>query len=171
MQKSTHPTSHRLPVLLVYIPQHLEMASGRNSSYEPYRQVGRDGDDSDALLRPGPEEKPLHTARQANPSRLPRAPPTSGIRTTLRAFGLAIAVSVLGIQVYTIYVWLDTRHDTYHNTTTGLRTRSWPPVDSWPAYLMLSVGAFGTVVELLALTSLCSCVSFTSVIELLEETS
>lgn len=138
------------------------MPLDRGSSYEPFRNTGRGYSDAETLIRPEADEKIYSKARKASASSKP-IPRVSGIRTTLRALGLTIALTVLAIQIHTVYVWLDTRHDTYHNTSTGLRTRSWAAVDSWPAYLMLSAGAFGTLIELLALTSLCSCVRMTDI--------
>lgn len=136
------------------------MSLQRDSSYEPFRHTGREYSDSETLIKPEADEKTYSTARKAHASSK-RGPGVSMLRTALRALGLAISLSVLGIQIHTVYVWLDTRYDTYRNTTTGLRTRSWAPVDSWPAYLMLAVGAFGSLIELLALTSLCSFVRMT----------
>ncbi|KAK5051948.1 hypothetical protein LTR84_002751 [Exophiala bonariae] len=134
------------------------MSSQRDSSYEPFRHTGRDYADAETLIRPEADgEKLFPTAPRKTKAPPKPRPGISGVRTALRALGLAIALSVPSIQIRTVYVWLDTRSDTYHNTTTGIRTRSWAPVDSWPAYLMLAVGAFGSLVELLALTSLCSC--------------
>lgn len=81
------------------------------------------------------------------------------VRTALRVLALLIAVSVLGIQAHTAFTWMDTRNETYYNSSTGFRTRSWAIIEGWPTWLMLGVAAFGTLVQALALTSLCSCVS------------
>jgi hypothetical protein len=137
------------------------MAFQPGNSYEPYRHVGDDDSEhAEKLLAPGPAERsydagngPLHTVNK------PRTAPHAHVRTVLRSLALLVAVSVLGIQAYTAFVWLDTKHDTYYNPATRLQTRSWASLNISPTYLMLGVGAFATLVHLLALTSLCSCVS------------
>lgn len=134
------------------------MASPPNLAYEPYRHIGNeDSEHAEKLLAPGPDERSQPTPRPIKLSK-PRSALNSHVRTSLRALALLIAASVLGIQIYTTFVWMDTRHDTYYNSKTGFRTRSWAVVTSWPTYVMLGVGAFATLVQLLALTSLCSCV-------------
>ena len=134
------------------------MASLQHSSYEPYRSVREpDFEDAETLLTTSPDrhidsitKEKVHVkfAKWSN----------NHLRTALRFLALLIAMSVVGIQAHTAFIWMDTRHETYYNSSTGFRTNSWAIIEGWPTWLMLGVAAFGTLVQALALTSLCSCV-------------
>ncbi|KAK6535579.1 hypothetical protein TWF694_002034 [Orbilia ellipsospora] len=135
------------------------MASHQNTSYEPYR-AGRHGSDHSA-------EKPLvlsATGRKSpngniSRNRQHRAAPNR-LRIILRVFILALASTILALQIHSIVVYFNTREDAMQNTQTGWRVGQWPVLDKNPTWVMLGVSAGSFLVQALALITLCSCFHF-----------
>ncbi|KAJ9614015.1 hypothetical protein H2200_002151 [Cladophialophora chaetospira] len=134
------------------------------SSYEPFRNhPNRDGDYGDAaekLIAPGAHER--NNSRSYLPERHKTGPgkATRGkhARVGLRVIALIFAITILGVQAHSAYVWLSTRNNTHFNPTTKLNTRSWAIIDGWPTWVMIAAAVVATVIQLSALTShLCVC--------------
>lgn len=83
------------------------------------------------------------------------------MRVGLRIVALIVSVTVLGVQVYSAYIWLSTRDRIVFNRATKLNTRSWAVIDTWPTWVMIAAAGVATMIQLSALIShLCVCVSF-----------
>jgi hypothetical protein len=146
--------------------------------YEPFRH-SRSDFDADAHMHPSADDETLlkledyarqhhalnqprsHSARRANDHT--RHAPFQAARTILRILSLFIAITILGIQAYSMYTWLKTRNQTARNSTTGLQTKIWAVIDPWPTWVMLGAAVAASVVHLIAFGSLCGCVRYPSV--------
>ncbi|KIW22955.1 hypothetical protein, variant [Cladophialophora immunda] len=142
------------------------------SSYEPFRHA-RDGYDADrhmdaaaddeTLLKQEDHARQQHAMNQPrsqggrlNNERAPRAR-FQTIRTVFRVLSLVLAITILGIQAYSIYVWLKTRRQSTRNQTTGFQTMIWAIIDPWPTWVMLGAAVAAVVVHFIAFGSLCGC--------------
>jgi hypothetical protein len=149
----------------------------RQSSYEPFRHTAtQDNYEADRQMAPsGDEETLLKREDYAHPQHaldVPRgrggvvghdhhAPPHrrfQAIRTVFRVLSLVLAITVVGIQAYSSYVWLKTRHDATRNRVTGFQTKIWAFIDPWPTWVMLGAGVAAVVVHFIAFGSFCGCV-------------
>lgn len=146
----------------------------RQSSYEPFRHT-QDKFDADRQMDPSGDEETLlkreEYARQQSALNVPRSGGDLGvrndrapharfqaIRTVLRGLSLVLAITVVGIQAYSAYIWLKTRHEAKKNQTTGLQTNIWAFIDPWPTWVMLGAAGAAVVVHLIAFGSFCGCV-------------
>ncbi|KAK5056704.1 hypothetical protein LTR84_012236 [Exophiala bonariae] len=134
-----------------------------SSSYEPFRSRSQGTEDikedSEKLIEPEPQRETtsLTLPRLQSPSS-GRAKHAKHARVGLRVVALAIAVTVLGIQVHSAQIWLSTRDRVVFNRTTKLDTHSWAVIDMWPTWTMIAAAGLATSIQLSALTShLCIC--------------
>lgn len=135
------------------------------SSYEPFRHARDNGDadrhmdpsaDDETLLKQHALNQPRSQGGRLNNDRAPARFQTP--RTVFRVLSLVLAITILGIQVHSVYVWLKTRPQSTRNQTTGFQTRIWAVIDSWPSWVMLGVAVAAVVVHFIAFGSLCGCV-------------
>jgi hypothetical protein len=146
----------------------------RQSSYEPFRHA-RDNHDADRHVDAAADDETLlkqeDYARQQpalnqprgqggrrDSDRAPRAR-FQATRTVFRVLSLVLAITILGIQAYSMYIWLKTRHQSTRNQTTGFQTKIWAVIDTWPTWVMLGAAVAAVVVHFIAFGSLCGCVS------------
>ncbi|OAP55712.1 hypothetical protein AYL99_09864 [Fonsecaea erecta] len=144
----------------------------RQSSYEPFRHA-QDNYEADKQIDASADDETLlkreKDSRQLGSSSLPgrdaggfgkkRAPHArfQPARTVLRILSLVLAISVLGIQAYSVYIWLKTREQRTQNTKTRIQTRIWAFLDPWPTWVMLGAAVVAIVTHLTAFGSLCGC--------------
>lgn len=83
-------------------------------------------------------------------------------RTFFRVLSLVLAITIIGIQAYSVYMWLKTRNKSTKNQTTGFQTKIWAIIDPWPTWVMLGVAVAAVVVHFIAFGSLCGCVCLES---------
>ena len=137
-----------------------------SSSYEPFRhhphREGEVDEDSEKLIAPDAQErnasKILH---QRHKPAFGKATRGKHARIGLRIVALVFAITILGVQAHSAYVWLSTRNQYLFNNTTKLNTRSWAIINGWPTWVMIAAAVVATVIQISALTShLCTCVRF-----------
>ncbi|KIV92140.1 hypothetical protein PV10_06602 [Exophiala mesophila] len=132
------------------------MASRPSSAYEPFThsQVPEPYDPEKPLVPQGPSESPRQKPTR---ERRVRRATTNYTRIVLRALAFAFAVSIIGIQAHTLYVYLDTRNDTAINRVTNLKTELWAFLDVWPNWAIMGTAILATLIQVVAIGTLCSC--------------
>lgn len=135
------------------------MASRPSSAYEPYKheQVPEPYDPERPLVPDGASKAVRQTP--ARERRSSRRATTNYTRIALRALAFAFAISIVGVQAHALYVYLDTRTDTAVNRVTNLNTELWAFLDVWPNWAILGTAILATLIQIVALGTLCSCVS------------
>ncbi|KIW21666.1 hypothetical protein PV08_02246 [Exophiala spinifera] len=144
----------------------------RPSSYEPFRH-GRDKYDADGHMNAVADDETL--LKQEDYTRQPHAvdqpcskgshhhkdrPPRARFqasRTVFRVLSLVLTITILGIQAYSLYLWLKTQHMTAKNKTTGFQTKIWAVVDTRPTWVMIGVAVGAVGIHFIAFGSLCGC--------------
>lgn len=138
------------------------MSTEAVSSYEPFRKSNPDGtayeEDTERLIARGSHNGGSEYSLRGKTQRKRQA--TQRIRISFRAVALILAITILGIQAYSIYTWLSTRGQYFYNPATQINTRAWAIIDGRPAWIMMAAAVVAAVIQLSALTShLCVCVS------------
>lgn len=127
------------------------MVHNAPSSYEPYSHAERsDGDHAEKPLVPNENEKRYPEHRKKRDA-------SQHFRIGLRAMVLAVAASILAVQIHSAYIWLSTRHATTLNPKTGFQTSAWPFLYAGPTWTMIGAAAITAVIHSLSLLTLCSC--------------
>ncbi|OAL42863.1 hypothetical protein IQ07DRAFT_650622 [Pyrenochaeta sp. DS3sAY3a] len=136
------------------------MSTEAVSSYEPFRERDPDGtayqEDTERLIARGSHNGGSEYSPRGKVQR--KRQTTQRVRISFRVVALILAMTILGVQAYSIYTWLSTRGQYFYNPATRINTRAWAIIDGRPAWIMMAAAVVATVIQLSALTShLCVC--------------
>lgn len=134
------------------------MAYQAPSVYEPYTHM-KEGDDTGKLLPERNRDQEGFVKPQGSRQRR-TGTATTCLRIFLRTILLLISVTVLAVQIYSVKIWLITRHESFNVRTgsTYMKTTAWAAIDAGPTWTLIGVAFFAFLIHLLSLISLSSCV-------------